>query len=146
MDLIRTSLKVSAAALLTAPVLLTPYAATNHYGSSPHRFAAHPAPMIPTHSLDRAMHALVGQFNSSKEATGTILASVLPAQSSLEQPADVATAPIPARSAVEAPPISILAPTVAEAAPAPLVPPGPTDALSAIASPRSLGTEKAAPP
>ena len=60
MDFIRSSLKVSAAALLTAPVLLTPLASVNRGDSSAKRLAASPAPVVRTASLDHAMHAQHG--------------------------------------------------------------------------------------
>jgi soluble lytic murein transglycosylase len=128
MDLVRTSLKVSAAALLTAPVLLTPLTSTSHYGSLAHRLAWYRSPMIPTDSLDRAMHRLVGQFSPAKEPAGSILASVSSPASPLEKPAQVV-------------PTSVLVPKPTDTAPAALVSPGPADALSAIASLGKGGNE-----
>src|SRR5947209_4268055 len=128
MDLVRTSLKVSAAALLTAPVLFAPLTSTSHYGSLAHRLASYPSRTISTESLDRAMHRLVAQFSPAKEATGTVLASISPSPPLLEKPAQVV-------------PPSILAPTQAETAPAAFVSPSAADALSHIASLGKNGSE-----
>src|SRR5947209_7102267 len=76
MDFRRTSLKVSAAALLTAPVLLTPLASTNHHGSLAHRLAHHRPPMIATDALEQGMHALVGHFAAPRQAAGVVLGSL----------------------------------------------------------------------
>ena len=73
MDFIRSSLKVSAAALLTAPVLLTPLASANRSDSSANRLAASPAPVVRTDSLDHAMNALVAQFSAPKQRAGAVL-------------------------------------------------------------------------
>jgi soluble lytic murein transglycosylase len=81
MDFRRTSLKVSTAALLTAPILLTPFASTNHYGSLAQRLAMYRSPMISTGSLDHAMQTLMGRFAPSKDPAGTVLASVSPTAS-----------------------------------------------------------------
>src|SRR5881227_2828558 len=121
MDLVRTSLKVSAAALLTAPVLFAPLTSTSHYGSLAHRLASYPSRTISTESLDRAMHRLIAQFSPAKEATGAVLASVSPSSPLLEKSAPVV-------------PTSILVPTQAETTPAAFSTPDPADALSAIAS------------
>jgi soluble lytic murein transglycosylase len=132
MEFIRTSLKVSAAALLTAPVLLIPLTSTSHYGSLAHRLASYRPPMIPTDSLDRATHRLAAQFGPAKETTGLVRASLSPASSAAEKPAEAA-------------PVSVLAPTRTETAGAPVVTPGAPDALSAIASLGKTGSDAESP-
>jgi soluble lytic murein transglycosylase len=120
MDFIRTSLKVSAAALLTAPVLLIPLTSTGHYGSLAHRLASYRLPMIPTDSLDRATHRVAAQFGPSTEAAATVLASLSPSLPASEKPAEAA-------------PASMLSPMATETALPALAAPRPADALSAIA-------------
>ena len=120
MDFIRTSLKVSAAALLTAPVLLIPLTSTGHYGSLAHRLASYRLPMIPTDSLDRAMQGVAAQFGPSTEAAATVLASLSPTLPASEKPAEAA-------------PASMLSPMATETTLPALAAPRPADALSAIA-------------
>src|SRR5947209_1307311 len=131
MDFKRTSLKVSAAALLTAPVLLTPLASTNHYGSVAHRLAQYRPPMIATDRLEQGMHALVGHF-APAQAPAAVLASVASTGSIAEEKPALVDAEKPA----EATQVSLLSPASTEATPIRLPAPGPADALSAI---RSLG-------
>jgi soluble lytic murein transglycosylase len=132
MDFVRTSLKVSAAALLTAPVLLTPLATTNHYASLAHRLAQYRSPMIATHALDHAMGALIAQFGSPKGTATAVLASVLPTRPLLKEPAETV-------------PAAILTPAAIESALAPPAVPSPTNALSAIASLGGLSRDETQP-
>jgi len=141
MDFIRSSLKVSAAALLTAPVLLTPLASANRGDSSAKRLAASPAPVVRTDSLDHAMHALVAQFSAPKQRAGAVLASLGPTSSLFDKPAEVAPparpSPLPAdRTGV------VLSPAPAESAPIPVAAPSPVDALSAIAALGGFGASE----
>ena len=130
MDFRRTSLKVSAAALLTAPVLLTPLASTSHYGPLAHRLAHYRPPMIATDALEQGMHALVAHFGAPRQAAGAVLGSLASTRPvEVEQPALV-----PVAKVAETTRISLLSPAPTEVTPAPA--PGPADALSAI---RSLG-------
>jgi soluble lytic murein transglycosylase len=141
MDFARTSLKVSAAALLTAPVLLTPLTSSNHHGSLAHRLAMYRSPMIATDSLDHGMRRLMAQFGAP--STGAVLASVLPtSRVSREELANVAPASVEAQVNGEPAAASLLAPAAAESTRVPLVSPGPADALSAIASLGGVGEKE----
>jgi soluble lytic murein transglycosylase len=171
MDFRRTSWKVSTAALLTAPILLTPFASTNHYGSLDHRLSPYRSPMIATGSLDHAMQALMARFAPAKGPARAVLASVsptasLPPEELARVPSSVVTPtsaeplftsaiapkPIAAEIPTSAMPTatvtspSILAPTRVENVPAPLVARGPVDALSAIASLGTIGISETATP
>jgi soluble lytic murein transglycosylase len=141
MDFKRTSLKVSAAALLTAPVLLTPLASTNHYGSVAHRLAHHRPPMIATDALEHGMHALVARYAAPRQAAGAVLGSVASTRSLTEEK----PAPVAAEMPAESTQVSLLSPASTEATPPPLPVPGPADALSAIRSLRGGEGTKDAP-
>ncbi|MBV8848090.1 MAG: lytic transglycosylase domain-containing protein, partial [Methylobacteriaceae bacterium] len=84
--------------------------------------------MIPTASLDHAMRVLAAQFGPANEPPGMVLASLSPNPSAIDTPPEGA-------------PISVLTPARAESMHAALVPPGPADALSAIASLGKSGEE-----
>jgi soluble lytic murein transglycosylase len=156
MDFVRTSLKVSAAALLTAPVLLTVPTSVDRHSAISERLAAYRTPLIRTDSLDRAMHALVAQFNAPKQKAAAVLASLGPSRplvdsKTVETPAPSLLSPLPIETTgsivgpvgVAAPAEGLEAkasePTAAAPAVAPIgtriaAAPSPVDALSAIAA------------
>ncbi|GAC1332547.1 MAG: lytic transglycosylase domain-containing protein [Beijerinckiaceae bacterium] len=86
MNLTRSSLKVSAAALLTAPILFIPLASSDRGTIRRHLVM----PSIATGVLDHAMHGLVAEFTAAKQATGAMLASAMPARAERENPAPAA--------------------------------------------------------